>query len=150
MKLEKEKYNQQKWDALLLRGWLLEKNIGWVCYHFFDGKPENALKELQALEIKRSFYKKSKNCNSIGFSVPVRAYIDKYCKPLSNKLWDGDPPLMYMLSLDDFKWNNLNHKINAIGINLKEKERRIRKQTRYISIAGGSLNDASRGWSVTK
>lgn len=144
-------YSQQKWDMLLMRGWQLEKSIGWVVQNFFDEDfCGDKLKSLVELGVKRSFHMKSKNSHAIGYKVPVRAYIDTYCKQLSDRLWNGEPSVSFIFSLDDFRWSNLNCKIKSNSDNVRNKVNRNRRRTRHLALCGGDVNESNSGWGVVK
>lgn len=144
---------QQKWDALLMRGWQNEKSMGWVLWEFYTRHGitdlQEQLDDLRLLNLKRTFTKRSKNHYEFNLGFPVRAFVHRYCIELSNKLWDGESPLLYILSLDDFKWvtdKDLTIK-RAARLN---KQSRNRRRTRHIPLAGGSLHDNRKGWNVVK
>lgn len=96
---------QKRVDQLLMVGWQEEKNMGWVIYKlgkFIGVDFESDIKPvLLDKGIKRIF--NSDFC--IGYKTPVRAHIDRHCKELSNKLWNGAMPILESSNLDRYKWN---------------------------------------------
>lgn len=97
------KLTQARWDALLIRAWIKDKNLSWVLFEFFnDGNAEikEMINRLKQLNIKRS-----STGGYISLSKPVRAFFAENSRKLSDKFFDGEDPLSYIFNLDDYKWS---------------------------------------------
>lgn len=146
---------QLKWDMLLMRGWKLDKSMGWVVFNFYGQTIGNDLEwkieNLSALEIKRCFERVDNSERMlILFKKPVRAFVDEYCKKLSDILWGDDSiPAEYSMCLDDFSWSN--GEKSKTYINRKRRMTNARREvasTRCLPMMGGHVGTTQ--WNKVK
>lgn len=132
------KLTQSKWDTLLIRAWIKDKKLAWVLRNFFDDERMELTKMIELLSDLN--IKRSKTMDRVPCWQPVRAFFADNCRNLSDKFFDGEDPITYLFSLDDYKWcATFNKKDAAKKHTSRYRSKMLNGRNVRVGSCGGSI-----------
>lgn len=142
------KLTQARWDALLIRAWIKDKKLVWVLHNFFDDERMELTKMIELLNDLN--IKRSKTRDRVPCWQPVRAFFADNCRNLSDKFFDGEDPITYIFSLDDYKWcATFSKKYAEAKYSSRSRKKSLKTGNFRIGSCGGSIN-YSTDWGKVK